>query len=66
VDAIAAWIQREVDEGYYRAPEDPQLLADGMVSLGERFLYHGGYVESNPDADTASRMIAVLIREAPI
>jgi AcrR family transcriptional regulator len=66
VDAIAAWIQREVDEGYYRAPEDPQLLADGMVSLGERFLYHGGYVESNPDAATASRMIAVLIREAPI
>jgi AcrR family transcriptional regulator len=63
VDAIAAWIQREVDEGYYRAPEDPQLLADGMVSLGERFLYHGGYVESNPDADTASRMIALLIRE---
>jgi AcrR family transcriptional regulator len=66
VDAIAAWIQREVDEGYYRAPEDSQLLADGMVSLGERFLYHGGYVESNPDADNASRMIALLIREAPI
>jgi AcrR family transcriptional regulator len=66
VDAIAAWIQREVDEGYYRAPEDPQLLADGMVSLGERFLYHGGYVESNPDADTASRMIALLIRETPM
>jgi AcrR family transcriptional regulator len=66
VDAIAGWIQQEVDAGYYRAPEDPQLLADGMVSLGERFLYHGGYVESNPDADTASRMIALLIREAPI
>jgi AcrR family transcriptional regulator len=66
VDTIAAWIEREVDEGYYRAPEDPQLLADGMVSLGERFLYHGGYVESNPDADTASRMIALLIRETPM
>jgi hypothetical protein len=66
VDAIAAWIQREVNDGYYRAPEDPQLLADGMVSLGERFLYHGGYVESNPDAETASRMIALLIREAPV
>jgi AcrR family transcriptional regulator len=66
VDALAAWIQREVDDGYYRAPEDPQLLADGMVSLGERFLYHGGYIESNPDADTASRMIALLIREAPL
>jgi AcrR family transcriptional regulator len=65
VDAIAAWIQREVDDGYYRPPEAPRLLADGMVSLGERFLYHGGYVEANPDADTASRMIAVLIREAP-
>jgi hypothetical protein len=37
-----------------------------MVSLGERFLYHGGYIESNPDADTASRMIALLIREAPV
>jgi hypothetical protein len=66
VDAIAAWIQREVNDGYYRAPEDPQLLADGMVSLGERFLYHGGSVESNPDADTASRMIALLIREVPV
>src|ERR1700733_2091767 len=66
VDAIAAWIQREADEGYYRTPEDPQLLADGMVSLGERFLYHGGYVESNPDAEAASRMIALLIRETPM
>jgi hypothetical protein len=37
-----------------------------MVSLGERFLSHGGYIESNPDADTASRMIALLIREAPV
>jgi AcrR family transcriptional regulator len=63
VSAIAAWIEREVQAGFYRPPEQPELLADGIVTLGERFLYHGGYVESNPDADTASRMIALLIRE---
>jgi AcrR family transcriptional regulator len=63
VRAIAAWIEREVNDGFYRPPEQPELLADGIVTLGERFLYHGGYVESNPDADTASRMITLLTRE---
>jgi AcrR family transcriptional regulator len=65
VDSMAMLIQREADDGFYRPPEEPQLLADAMVSLGERFLYHGGYVEENPDAEAASRMVALLIREAP-
>jgi AcrR family transcriptional regulator len=63
VDVTAAAIQGEVDAGVYLPPDDPRLLADGMVTLGERFLYHGGNVETNPDAETASRMIALLIRE---
>jgi hypothetical protein len=63
IDAIAQAIQQEADNGYYRSPADPRTLADAMVSLGERFLYHGGDVDSEPDTDAASRMIALLVRE---
>jgi AcrR family transcriptional regulator len=56
-------IQREVDAGHYRPPDDPQLLADGIVSVGERFLYHGGDRTMSPDPLTAKRLIALLLRE---
>jgi AcrR family transcriptional regulator len=64
---LTAWIrdlvQDEIDAGHYSAPEDPQLLADGIVTIGERFLHHGGDPDVSPDPTSAGRMIALLLRE---
>jgi len=64
---VVAWIrdliQDEIDAGHYRAPADPVLLADGVVTIGERFLHHGGDPDVTPDPASAGRMIAVLLRE---
>jgi Tetracyclin repressor-like, C-terminal domain len=63
VEMIAGEIQKEIDAGHYRPPEDAQLLAEGIVTLGERFLYNGGNPQANPAPETARRIIALLIRE---
>ncbi len=64
---LTAWIrdhiQDEIDAGHYSAPEDPELLADGIVTIGERFLHHGGDPDVTPDPTSAGRMIALLLRE---
>jgi AcrR family transcriptional regulator len=65
VEAVAAFIQQEVDEGFYRPPAPPHLLAEGIITVGERFLYHGGNPQANPDPDNASRIIMLLMREPP-
>jgi hypothetical protein len=56
-------IQREIDAGHYRAPADPELLADAIITIGERFLHHGGDPDVSPDPASAGRMIDVLLRE---
>jgi AcrR family transcriptional regulator len=61
---IADMIQAEIDAGRYRAPAHSTLLADGIITIGERFLHHGGDPDVTPDAASAGRMIAVLLREA--
>jgi AcrR family transcriptional regulator len=63
VDFIAGLIAQEAADGHYSPPEDPRLLADVIVSIGERFLHHGGDPAMNPDLDTARRAIALLVRE---
>lgn len=63
VDTIAGYIRREADDGFYDPPDDPELLADVLVSMGERFLHHGGDPAMNPDLDTARRAVALLLRE---
>lgn len=65
VAATEASIDEQVARGAYRPPDDPRVLADGIVSLGERFLYHGGDAALNPDPQTAKRVIALLLRESP-
>jgi AcrR family transcriptional regulator len=60
---ICDLIQSEIDTGHYCAPEDPLLLSDGIVTIGERFLHHGGDPDVTPDPTSAGRMIAVLLRE---
>jgi AcrR family transcriptional regulator len=64
---LTAWIsdliQSEIDAGHYCAPADPELLADGIVTIGERFLHHGGDPDVSPDPASAGRMIALLLRE---
>ena len=66
---LVAWtrdmIQSEIDAGKYRAPADPELLADGIITIGERFLHHGGDPDVTPDPASAGRMIALLLRETP-
>lgn len=62
---IQAQIQAEVDAGHYRPPADPALLAEGIVTIGERFLHHGGDPDVTPDPPAAGRMIALLLREPP-
>ena len=65
---LTAWIrdhiQDEIDAGHYSAPEDPELLADGIVTIAERFLHHGGDPDVSPDPTSAGRMIALLLRES--
>jgi AcrR family transcriptional regulator len=65
---LIAWIrtqiEAEVDAGHYRPPADPAFLAEGIVTIGERFLHHGGDPDVTPDPPAAGRMIALLLREA--
>jgi AcrR family transcriptional regulator len=65
VTLIAQAIEAEVASGAYRAPAPPQVLADGVLSLGERFLHHGGDPELNPDPAGAKTIISLLLREPP-
>jgi AcrR family transcriptional regulator len=62
VAAVRDIIEREMTRGY-RPPAEPQLLADGIVALGERWLYHGGDPAMNPDPATARQVIELLLRE---
>jgi AcrR family transcriptional regulator len=66
VEAVATYIRQEVDEGLYRPPAPPHLLAEGMITVGERFLYHGGNPEANPDPENAYRIIALIVREPSV
>lgn len=65
---VIAWtrdmIQREIDAGNYRPPADPELLADAIITIGERFLHHGGDPDVTSDATSAGQIIGVLLREA--
>jgi hypothetical protein len=58
-------IQAEIVAGRYRAPADAELLADAIVTVGERFPHHGGDPDVVPDAASAERTIGLLLREAP-
>ncbi len=63
ITAVIELIQREVDAGHYRPPDDSRILAEGVVSIGERFLYHSGEQAMSPDPATAKRIIGLLLRE---
>lgn len=60
--ALTGIIEREAEAGY-RPPDDPAILADGILSLAERWLYHGGNPDANPDPETGRRVVALLLRE---
>ncbi len=64
IATVAGLIEEESQAGRYRPPAPAALLADGIVSLGERFLYHAGDRALNPDPETAKRVIGLLLREA--
>ena len=51
---------RPVCAAHLRALSRLSVLADGIVALGERWLYHGGDPEMNPDPATARQVIKSL------
>jgi AcrR family transcriptional regulator len=63
VERLAEVIEREAAEHNYHPPAEPRVLADGIVALGERFLYHNGSPSLNPDPATARVVIRLLLRE---
>jgi AcrR family transcriptional regulator len=63
VATVAALIAAEAAASNYRPPEEPALLADVIVSVGERFLHHNGDPAMNPDLETARRAIGLIVRE---
>jgi AcrR family transcriptional regulator len=56
-------ILEQVDAGAYRPPADPGILADGIVSLGERYLHNGGDPSLNPDPASARVIVRLMLRE---
>jgi AcrR family transcriptional regulator len=60
---VTQLIQREIAEGNYRAPAPPELLADGIIALAERYLHNGGDPTLNPDPTTARSIATLLLRE---
>ena len=63
VERLTELIEREAAERQYRPRPSARVLADGIVSLGERFLYHNGAPSLNPDPATARVVIRLLLRE---
>jgi len=55
-------IEEDIAAGY-AAPETPELLADSLISITERFLHNGGEPDANPSPEMAKRAIALLLRE---
>ena len=62
MQALIELIERDAERGY-KPPESPELLADSIISLGERFLHNGGEPDANPSPEMAHRAIALLLRE---
>ena len=62
VAAAENLINEQVDSGAYEPPDDPRVLADGFVSLGERFLYHGGDSDEPGPANRQARDRTALAR----
>lgn len=54
-------VQAEIDSGAYRPRADAALLADGIITIGERYLHHGGDPDVTPDPAAAGRMVAALL-----
>jgi AcrR family transcriptional regulator len=62
LEAVVKMIQQDMAHGY-NPPETPELLADSIISLAERFLHNGGEPDANPSPEMAKRALALLLRE---
>jgi len=63
VATVAALIDDEVTDGHYLPPAAPEVLADGIIALAERYLHNGGDPTLNPDPETARTVVRLLLRE---
>jgi AcrR family transcriptional regulator len=63
VETVVELIQREQRAGHYRPPARPEVLADGIVAIAERFLHNAGEATLGPDPATARSLAGLLLRE---
>jgi AcrR family transcriptional regulator len=63
VATVAALVDEEAESGRYRPPAPPEVLADGIITLAERYLHNGGDPALNPDPATARTIAGLLLRE---
>lgn len=61
-EMVVASIELDIAAGYV-APETPDLLADVLIAITERFLHNGGEPGTAPSPEMAKRAIAVLLRQ---
>lgn len=65
VEAIAGMIQREIDQGRYRAAVDAETMAYAIVRLAQSFLYADSATGVRGDLDRLRRIEAVLLGLEP-
>jgi AcrR family transcriptional regulator len=63
VATVLDLIREQVDAGRYVPPASPEIIADGIVSLGERYLHNGGDPTLNPDPTSARVIVRLLLRQ---
>src|SRR5207237_1655586 len=49
LQTVTELINHEAVKGHYRPPAAPELLADGIIALAERYLHNAGDPTLNPD-----------------
>ena len=63
VARLVAVIEQEAAAGHYAPPATPSELAEGILSVGEHFLYAGLINGFRPDAAAATRLARLMLRE---
>jgi hypothetical protein len=63
VETVTALINTEIADGRYRPAAAPEVLADGIIAIAERYLHNSGDPTLNPDPATARTIAGLLLRE---
>jgi AcrR family transcriptional regulator len=63
VETVTELINTEIVDGHYRPAAAPEVLADGIIAIAERYLHNSGDPTLNPDPTTARTIAGLLLRE---